>query len=219
MTLIPSRLLHILKIKRGMSASVLVGSSRGYTIVEVVMALSLSFLTIIAIYSLYVQELKAQVARENQLNMQQQARVVMDLVSREILMAGYDPRGVNRDSDLTNDFDGITYNPDELSIRMDLNGNGMIDGANESIIFLFDAETHTLRRNTGGGNQPFGEDIDAFVVEYFDRLGKSTSDSKAIRQVAFSVTARTASSDPQYGKNGGYRTATLHSRVTMRNGK
>ncbi|MCA9500910.1 MAG: hypothetical protein MRJ67_10100 [Nitrospirales bacterium] len=192
-------------------------SPQGYTLIEVIVALGLSLFTISAVYSLYVQELKAQGVRENILDMQQQARVVVDLVTREILMAGYDPRGVNRDTDLTNDFEGITYDPEKLSIKADMNGNGITSDANESIVFVYDATTHMLRRNTGGGNQPFGEDIEAFVVDYLDQGGNPTTDSKAIRQVRISVTARTAQPDPQYAKNGGYRTVTLHSRITMRN--
>lgn len=97
--------------------------SRGYTLIEVILALSLSFFTISAVYSLYIHEIKAQTLREDVVNMQQQVRVVIDLVSREIMMAGYDPRGVNRDSDSTNDFTGITYDPEKLHIKSDLNGN------------------------------------------------------------------------------------------------
>ena len=192
-------------------------SPHGYTLVEVVVALGLSLLTVSVVYALYIQELKAQAVREHVLDMQQQARVVVDLVSREILMAGYDPRGVNRDTDLTNDFEGITYDPGKLSIKADLNGNGITSDANESIVFVYDSAAHMLRRNTGGGNQPFGEDIEAFVVDYLDQGGNPTLDSKAIRQVGISVTARTSHSDPKYAKNGGYRTVTLHSRITMRN--
>lgn len=194
-----------------------IGSPQGYTLVEVVVALGLSLLTLSVVYALYIQELKAQGVREHVLDMQQQARVVVDLVTREILMAGYDPRGVNRDTDLTNDFEGITYDLGKLAIKADLNGNGITSDVNESIVFVYDAAAHMLRRNTGGGNQPFGEDIEAFVVDYLDQAGNPTSDSKAIRQVGITVTARTSQSDPQYAKNGGYRTVTLHSRITMRN--
>lgn len=194
-------------------------SSKGYTLIEVLVALGLSLLTMSAVYSLYIQELKAQGVRENVLNMQQQVRVVVDLVSREILMAGYDPRGVNRDADLINDFEGIIYDPDKLAIKADLNGNGITSDANESIVFVYDAASHMLRRNTGGGNQPFGEDIEAFVVNYFDQAGMATSDSQAIRQVGITITARTSSADPQYAKNAGYRTVSLHSRITIRNGQ
>jgi type IV pilus assembly protein PilW len=191
--------------------------SKGYTLIEVVVALGLSLLTLSAVYSLYVTELKAQIVRENMLDMHQQARVVVDLVSREILMAGYDPRGVNQDSDLTNNFYGITYDPAQLIIKSDLNGNGTPSNANESIVFSLDSVTHTLRRNTGGGRQPFGENIESFVVQYWDQDGNPTTDSLSIRQVGITVTARTADPDPNYSDNGGYRTVTLHSRITPRN--
>lgn len=192
-------------------------SREGFTLIEMVVALGLSLVTVTAVYSLYVSELKAQNVREDRLEMQQQARVVIDVVGRELLMAGFDPRGVNNDVDLTNDFQGITYHPDRLTIKADLNGNGLIADPNESIIFVYDAKTHTLRRNTGGGNQPFGENIESFLVQYFDQEGKPTANSLAIRQVGITVTARTEKPDPKFSKNGGYRTLTLHSRLTPRN--
>ena len=198
-------------------SSFLQKSSNGFTLLEMVMALGLSLLTVSAVYTLYVSEFRAQLVREDRLEMQQQARVVMDVISRELLMAGYDPRGVNHDVDPSNDFLGITYDPERLMINSDLNGNGLITDANESILFVFDSQTHTLRRNTGGGNQPFGENIESFLVEYFDEIGQSTVDSASIRQLRITVTARTEKPDLKYIPNGGYRTATLQSRLTPRN--
>lgn len=192
-------------------------SREGFTLIEMVVALGLSLVTVSAVYTLYVSELRAQLVREDMLEMHQQARVVMDVVSREILMAGYDPRGVNIDVDLSNDFLGITYDPGRLMIKADLNGNGLIADPNESITFIYDSLTHTLRRNTGGGNQPFGENIESFLVEYFDHGGNPTIDSRSIRQVKIAVTARTEDPDLKYVPNGGYRTVTLESRLTPRN--
>ena len=192
-------------------------SREGFTLVEMVVALSLSLVTVSAVYSLYVSELRAQYVREDRLEMQQQARVVIDVISRELLMAGYDPRGVNNDVDLSNDFLGITYDPDRLIIKADLNGNGVIADPNESIIFVYDAKTHTLRRNTGGGKQPFGENFESFLVEYFDQEGNPTVDSASIQQVKITVTARTEAPNHKYVPNGGYRTVTLQSRLTPRN--
>lgn len=192
-------------------------SREGFTLIEMVVALGLSLVTVSAVYTLYVSELRAQLVREDMLEMHQQARVVMDVVSREILMAGYDPRGVNIDVDLSNDFLGITYDPGRLMIKADLNGNGLIADPNESITFIYDSLTHSLRRNTGGGNQPFGENIESFLVEYFDHGGNPTIDSRSIRQVKIAVTARTEDPDLKYVPNGGYRTVTLESRLTPRN--
>ena len=192
-------------------------SRQGFTLIEMVVALGLSLVTVSAVYSLYINELKAQNVREDRLEMQQQARVVIDVVSRELLMAGYDPRGVNNDVDLTNDFQGITYDPNRLIIKADLNGNGLIVDPNESITFVYDPKTYTLRRNTGGGNQPFGENIESFLVEYLAQDGNPTLNSASIQQVKVTVTARTEHPDPKYLLNGGYRTTALHSRLTPRN--
>jgi type IV pilus assembly protein PilW len=192
-------------------------SRQGFTLIEMVVALGLSLVTVSAVYSLYINELKAQNVREDRLEMQQQARVVIDVVSRELLMAGYDPRGVNNDVDLTNDFQGITYDPNRLIIKADLNGNGLIVDPNESITFVYDPKTYTLRRNTGGGNQPFGENIESFLVEYLAQDGNPTLNSASIQQVKVTVTARTEHPDPKYLLNGGYRTIALHSRLTPRN--
>ena len=192
-------------------------SFNGFTLIEMVVALGLSLVTVSAVYALYVSELKAQYVREDRLEMQQQARVVIDVMSRELLMAGYDPRGVNHDMDMSNDFLGITYDPDRLIIKADLNGNGLIADPNESITFVYDSKTHTLRRNTGGGNQPFGENVESFSVQYFDQEGNPTVDSTHIRQVKVTLTARTEDPDLKYAQNGGYRTVTLQSRLTPRN--
>jgi type IV pilus assembly protein PilW len=192
-------------------------SRQGFTLIEMVVALGLSLVTVSAVYSLYINELKAQNVREDRLEMQQQARVVIDVVSRELLMAGYDPCGVNNDVDLTNDFQGITYDPNRLIIKADLNGNGLIVDPNESITFVYDPKTYTLRRNTGGGNQPFGENIESFLVEYLAQDGNPTLNSASIQQVKVTVTARTEHPDPKYLLNGGYRTIALHSRLTPRN--
>jgi prepilin-type N-terminal cleavage/methylation domain-containing protein len=48
-------------------------SRQGFTLIEMVVALGLSLVTVSAVYSLYINELKAQNVREDRLEMQQQA--------------------------------------------------------------------------------------------------------------------------------------------------
>lgn len=189
----------------------------GFTLVEVILALALSTFTFGLIYHLYLSQVKNQAVRENILDMQQQARAAMDLVSREIMMAGFDPRGVNRDALKGNDFFGVTFDLSQLTIKADLNGNGVPTDSNESIVYSYDPDTMTLRRNTGGGRQPLSEGIEALSVKYFDSEGNITARSENTRQVEISITARTENADPQYPHNGGYRKITLRSRVTPRN--
>jgi hypothetical protein len=130
-------------------------------------------------------------------------------------MAGYDPTGAV--------FDGIPYSATQLEILADLNGDGETDGtasnddANEEIIYTYDSTNKQIDRNTGGGAQPFAENIQSFTFQYYDIGGIATTTAAAIRQIEITVTARTGQPDPDYSANGGYRTFTLRSYVTPPN--
>lgn len=93
----------------------------------------------------------------------------------------------------------------------------MLTESNESILYVYDAATHTIRRNAGGGKQPVAENMDDFTFVYLDGGGQPTVESANIRQVELVITARTARPDSRYPANQGYRTFTLRSRVTPRN--
>ena len=193
-------------------------NQRGVTLVELLIALALGLLTVGAVYAVYLEQVKRQIVHEDVLAMQQTARAALDMMAREIRMAGYDPMGVNRDVDSSNDFHGLTYHPTELHIRTDLNGNGRPTDSKESIVYLYDNKTSTLRRKVGkGGRQPVAEHIEAFTFSYRDALGHSTTHAPSIRAVDVQVTARTAHADRQHPENEGYRTFTLRSRIVPRN--
>lgn len=194
-----------------------VSDDQGFTLIEVVMALALSTLTLGAIYTIYSSQVKHQVIREDTLDMQQHARAAMGVIVHELKMAGYDPRHVNQDTSSSNDFVGIAYHPTQLHINTDLNGNGVLADPHEAIRYSHDQATLTLRRDTGGGRQPLAEHIEAFSIQYFDHNGTPTIESKHIRQVELTIQARTPRPDPHYPLNDGYRTMVLGSRVTLRN--
>lgn len=190
----------------------------GVTLTELLIALALGLFTIGAVYSVYLDQVKKQIVQEDVLAMQQTARAAMDMMAREIRMAGYDPMGVNRDSVSSNDFYGLRYHPAELHVRADLNGNGVPTDSNESIVYLYDDSTSTLRRKAGrGGRQPVAEHIESFAFSYRDALGHPTTHVPSIRAVDVQVTARAAHADSQYPENEGYRTFTLRSRIVPRN--
>ena len=191
---------------------------RGVTLTELMVALVMGLATVAAVYSVHLIQVKQRILQEDVMAMQQNARAAMDLMTREIRMAGYDPMGVNRDGSDSNDFSGVAYHPTELQIKSDLNGNGLLTDSNESIVFLYDASTLTLRRKVGrGGRQPLADHIQSLALQYFDQGGAPTTDSTNIRMIEVALTAQTEHTDPQYPKNEGHRTFTLRSRITPRN--
>lgn len=196
-------------------------NQKGVTLTELLIALALGLFTIAAVYGVHLNQVKRQIVQEDVLAMQQTARAALDMMAREIRMAGYDPMGVNRDAVSSNDFHGLSYHPTELHVRADLNGNGVLTSPknpNESIVYLYDDSTSTLRRKVGKGRrQPVAEHIKAFTFSYRDALGHPTAHAPSIRAVDVQVTAQSAHADSHYPKNGGYRTLTLRSRVVSRN--
>ena len=193
-------------------------NQRGVTLTELLVALVLGLFTIGAVYAVHLNQVKRQIVQEDVLAMQQIARAALDMMAREIRMAGYDPMGVNRDADPSNDFHGLSYHPTELRIRSDLNGNGVTTDSKESIVYLYDDSTSTLRRKVGkGGRQPMAEHIESFTFSYRDALGHPTTHAPSIRAVDVQVTARSAHADSRYPENEGYRTFTLRSRIVPRN--
>lgn len=190
----------------------------GVTLTELMVALVMGLATIAAVYSIHLVQVKQRIVQEDVMAMQQNARAAMDLMTRELRMAGYDPMGVNRDGGSSNDFFGVAYHPAELHITSDLSGNGLLNDSNESIVFLHDASTLTLRRKVGkGGRQPVAEHIQSLVIQYFDEDFRPTTDSNHIRMVELTLTAQTEHSDPSYSNKDGFRAFTLRSRVTPRN--
>jgi type IV pilus assembly protein PilW len=183
----------------------------GFTLIELLIAIAISGIVIGSLFSFIIVQRKYFTLQGQITEMVQGARAAMDMMSNEIMVAGYNPTGAT--------FSGIPYNASQLEIRADSygSGNGVTTDPNEDIIYSYDATNKRIVRNTGGGNQPFAENVQAFTFDYLDALGNPTTVSANIRQIRITITVRTSKPDPQYSTNGGYRTYTLTSRVTARN--
>ncbi len=188
----------------------------GFTLLEVLISLAAGSILLGAVVSTFVLHSKSYDVREQMTEMVQTARAAMDMISREIRMAGYDPTGAG--------FDAIPHDASQLQIRADIQGDkpdnpsdGDTNDSNENIVYSYDSKDLQIDRNTGGGRQPFAENIEAFTFAYLDQDGSPTAATGDIRQIRVTITARTARPDPQYSANGGYRTFTLTSLVTPMN--
>ncbi len=195
-----------------------VHSQRGMTLTELLVAMAVSLVTIGAVYGAHLMQVRQQIVQEDALAMQQTARAALDMMVREIRMAGYDPMGRNRDAVPSNDFHGITCRPTEVRIQADLNGNGVVTDSKESIVYLYDDSTSTLRRKVGnGGRRSVADHIESLNVSCLDILGQPTVHAPGIRAVEVQVTSRAEHADSRYPENDGYRTVTLRSHIVPRN--
>lgn len=191
---------------------------RGFSLIEMLIAMTVGLVVLGAMYNVFTVQNKAFGNQEEIVAMQQGVRAGMDMMAREVGMAGYDPALVNSDTNSTNDFSGVTVSASQLQIRADLDGNGAIDATSqENIIYAFDAANKRITRNIGAGAQPFSENVDAFTFEYIDGSDVVTAASADVRRIRITITGRTAKPDPSYSANGGYRTYRLISVVAPRN--
>ena len=96
----------------------------GFSLVELLIAMAVGLVVLGAVYSVFIIQNKTFSTQADVVEMQQSVRTGMDMMTREIGMAGYDPTRVNSDTSTANDFSGVTVNTSQLQIRADLSGGG-----------------------------------------------------------------------------------------------
>ena len=139
---------------------------KGFTIVELLIGMVVALLALGAIYSTFLNQHKSYVVQEETAVMNQNLRIALFYMQREIRMAGCDPTG-NADARI------ITANATSINFTEDVRGDhdesdpdGDTDDANESITYCLKADN--LVKNTGGGNQLVVPNIDAIDFVYLD---------------------------------------------------
>lgn len=193
-------------------------SSAGLTIIELMVAMAVSMVVLGALTTTVILQRKAYAIQEQVVEMTQTARAAMDIIGREVRMAGYYSPEIpmQRYRSTEPNFVGIPVSNSRLEIFADLTGDGDTLDMNEHIIYTFDAKMQMIRRNTGGGAQPFAENIDAFSFQYLNADGNSVSTDGAVRKIRITLTSRTVKSDSS-NPNKGYASLTLTEDIFLRN--
>jgi type IV pilus assembly protein PilW len=190
-----------------------VDKAGGFTLIELLVTIGLGMVVLAAVTTTFMSQTRFYSAQEQVNEMEQNARGALDLLTRELKMAGYKPNGGS--------FSGVTYNTTQLLIQADLDANGSIStssSANEQIAYTYDSANKQIKRALGSGTaEPLADNITAFTFSYLDSGGTATTTTANIRQVAISITATTAKPDPNYTANSGYRTYTVSATITPTN--
>ena len=185
----------------------------GFTLVELMVSMAISLAVLAAIAGTFTAQTRQNSAEEQLGQMQQNVRGALDLMIREIQMAGYKPA--------SGAFNGIqTSAATTLRIKLDLDSSGVeTDGTTDDITYSFDSSTGLITRtlNNTGSSATLADNITAFSFTYLDANGASTTTNTAVRKITINITARTAQPDPGYTINNGYRTYQISADVTPPN--
>ncbi len=197
-------------------------NKQGFTLVELLIAMAIALVVIASLAQTFISQQKTYDVQQEVSAMTQNARAAMDMMSREVRMAGYNPTGSMQGTDpAAANFVGIPYSTTQLEIIADINEDGDASDSNENIIYTYDSSNLQIDRNTGGGNQPFAENIASFSFDYFEEDGIAPATSaEDIRMVKITIEAKTEKEDPNYthpDNADGYRTFKVESNITPPN--
>ncbi len=199
---------------------------RGFTLVELLVSMLLTFIVMGAIYSVFRVQTHTVKAQENRMEAQEYARAVLDLMVREIRNAGYFPVGACTTSP-ANTSGIVSADAQTFQFVYDANAlNGCAD-ADENITYAFD----TTNCSTGFGNitrngspltdcnVPTGTINFSFTYYPIDSTTAYSTPVAAgnlgsIQRVSISLTVQSKNTDAQFG---GQLNATMTSNADLRN--
>jgi len=172
----------------------------GFTLIELLVGLAMSMIVMGAMYVAHMAQVQGKITQEVTLELQQAGRAGLELMTRDIRMAGCDPSWESGAG-------FVTANADEIEFTMDIADGG---AGNESDGDLLDTGEHitykintsgNLGRDTHGGNglQPLVRNADVLDFVYLDADGAVTADMDDITSVEVSFVISSGTNSPQRG--------------------
>jgi len=192
-------------------------NQKGFTLVELLVALVLSGLVVWMVYSSYTIQQRTSVRQDAVSEMQQNIRAALVLMTSEMKMAGLDPRE-HSGAGITQASAGrFSFTMDRYDHAGNLSPNDSVNDPNEHVSYGFsqadDADDNgvpdaantalTLGRDVGGGYQPIAENIERIEFFYTLRggathLNVAAGQLKNIVSVKVSLLARSSRRDSKY---------------------
>lgn len=198
---------------------------RGFTLVELMIAMVVSSFVIAAIYSAYRVQQRQYTNQTQVVEMQQNLRSAMLFMTSELRMAGYDPQGTAGAGFLTATSSRVQFTKDtENGTTPDRDGDGALTGNWENIIFGFrpsddtdndgiaDSGAASLRASLDNGvTYPviIADNIHAIEFNYTMSDGTTTNapaDLSDISSVTISILARSRNADQNFNNSFTYTT-------------
>jgi type IV pilus assembly protein PilW len=191
-------------------------NNKGFTLVDLLIAVAISGIVAGAIFTTFQSQQKSYLIQEQVVEMQQNLRAGMDLMVKEIRMAGYDPykdSGAEITAAAGNTLTFTFLSDDDGD---DNDGDNVTDETGELATITYslydaygDGDTDLGRKAGAGNNTPVAENIDN--LEFYYTLNDATktltpADPNNIRNVQITILARTEHQDPKFSDTKIYTT-------------
>jgi prepilin-type N-terminal cleavage/methylation domain-containing protein len=204
----------------------------GFTIIELLVALSISSILVAATYRAFNSQQKAYHVQSDVMEMQQGVRVAMDILTRDIRMAGFSSTVALSNSIAINPVEeGIRDGTDSIALQYQYNG------LERTITYFVDDdadEPHLMRRLAEGGVEVSTDPLSNNIRDLQMVYGLDTNSDGIVEQweenpvgkeheiiaAQIAVQVRSAKPDPDYTHpetGDHYRTRQLQSMVRIRN--
>lgn len=198
------------------------GTSKGVTLLELLVAMSIFSFIVAGIISSKLEQQDQHISQLQAVEMQQSVRAVMFLIKREIRMAGYDPfMQDNGAGIITAQANNLFFSIGAVDDGKDNDGDGQVDENQEleTISYAFldpegDGDDMTVSYN-GAGAQVIAENILNLEFSYYDANGGSPGSVTDIKSVQITITTTTDVNE--FARTTNNNTRTLNTRVYLRN--
>ena len=187
----------------------------GFTLIELLIAMAITSIVFAGMFSVYQSQANTNRAQKQVLEMQQNSRMALYVMTNEIRMAGYDIEGTNG-AGITSAGDGSIGNPLTFTFVADDDGDNndgdtLVDepGELKTVAFVLyvgygDGDTDIGRAVGAGASQPLAENIATLGFTYFDEDGTqiaqpiAASNFSNIRYIHITIAATIDSNETNY---------------------
>ncbi len=185
----------------------MIRKENGFTLVELLVALALTGLVMVAVYRTFATQQKVYVVQDDVASMQQELRAAMDIMCKDLRMAGFNPAS-------SPSFGILEATSSTLQFTVDVDEDGLlVDAANDpNEQIRYSLSGTTLGRAVwGGGAQPVAESVDALNFVYLRKDGTkidtpvSAADRADIASIQITILARAGRRDLEYTNTAVYR--------------
>lgn len=196
--------------------------NKGLTLIELLIAFVISSILMSGLYYTFIKQQKVYIIQEQVIDTQHAIRTAMDIMTRYIRMAGYDPKKTGNFGFQLIGSNGRSTGPNSIAFTIDENEDGEINDNNKEQIG-FRLNGSTLEKYNPEENPPWNtlaDNIEYLEFKYILSNGIETSspnNPSDIRVVKVKIVGRTDIPDLEYKSDSGYRKRELCSSIKVRN--